>query len=208
MKRQVIVRVTAIAVATVFVAGTSVMDGQLNFGWLRLFSVAVLLATLALTLLDLWIWRFPLIQRVPGIPRCIRGTWKGTLTSLWIDPATGDSPKPKPVYLVVRQTATLVSVKLLTDESRSASSLAEVAEADGTGVLRYLYLNQPDIRLSHRSRIHHGSVVLVISGNPAKRLKGHYWTDRDSKGELEFFHKDNRLVDDFSDAAALFDETE
>ena len=98
------------------------------------------------------------------------------------------------------------SVKLLTDESRSSSSLAAVSAADGSSALDYLYLNRPDSRVEHRSRMHHGSTVLDISGNPAKRLKGRYWTDRDSKGELDFAERSKNLADDFEDAAALFED--
>jgi hypothetical protein len=123
-----------------------------------------------------------------------------------VNPATGTSPSPKTVYLVIQQTATLVSVKLLTDESRSASSLANVSAVDGASVLSYLYLNRPDMRFEHRSRMHHGSTVLDISGCPARRLKGRYWTDRDSKGELEFVDRSKIFADDFAEAASYFEE--
>ncbi|MEW2631073.1 hypothetical protein AB0903_05290 [Streptomyces sp. NPDC048389] len=93
----------------------------------------------------------------------------------------------------------------MTDESKSASALAEVSEIDGSLVLAYMYLNKPDLRVEHRSRIHHGSAVFDVSGNPARRLKGHYWTDRDSKGELDFVERDKKnLADDFTEAAELF----
>jgi hypothetical protein len=99
-------------------------------------------------------------------------------------------------------------VKLMTDESKSTSALANVSEADGSVMLTYMYLNKPDLRVEHRSRIHHGSTVFDVSGNPARRLKGHYWTDRDSKGELDFVERDKKkLADDFAEAAELFEET-
>jgi hypothetical protein len=60
------------------------------------------------------------------------------------------------------------------------------------------------MRVEHRSRMHHGSTVLDISGRPVRRLRGRYWTDRDSKGELEFTERSNKLADDFGEAAALF----
>jgi SMODS-associating 2TM, beta-strand rich effector domain len=155
MKRTIIIRVIAAVVVAVFVAGAWLTSGQLDLGWLRFFSAAVLLATLVLGLWDVWLWRLPPIQRIPGVPRCVRGTWRGTLTSLWVNPATGESPPPKTLFLVVRQTATLVSVTLLTDESKSTSSLASVNSVDGAAVLTYLYLNRPDMRVEHRSRMHH-----------------------------------------------------
>lgn len=129
------------------------------------------------------------------------------MTSLWIDPNTGKGIEPKTAYIVVRQTASLVSVKLLTDESMSSSTLAAVSVPDGTAVLDYLYLNRPKTRVEHRSRMHHGSTVLDIVGNPAKRLDGRYWTDRDSRGELSFADRSKKIADDYLDAVELFPAT-
>lgn len=204
MKQNITIRVIAAIVLLVFVVGTWVQSGQLNFGWLKFFSAAVLVATIVLTLWDLWLWKLGPAQLVPGVPRYIHGTWQGVLTTFWVDPVTGQRPAPKTVYLVVRQTATLVSVKLLTNESRSASSLAAVTAIDGTSELTYLYLNRPDARFEDRSRMHHGSTALVLSGQPVKRMKGRYWTDRDTKGELDFTARNKKLVDDFEEAEALF----
>jgi hypothetical protein len=204
MKRTFIVRFVAGTVVLVFVIGTWVTSRKIDLGWLKYFSAAVLVATIALGLWDTWLWRLSLLQRLPGVPRCVRGTWKGTLTSFWIDPNTGRSPAPKTVYLIVRQSATLVSVTLVTDESRSTSTLGAVSTVDGGSMLTYLYLNRPDMRVEHRSRMHHGSTVLDISGSPSERLKGRYWTDRDSKGELDFTERSSKLAEDFDTATRLF----
>ncbi len=207
MKRAIIIRVIVAVVVVVFLIGTWVQDGRPDLTALKLFSAAVLASTLIHNLWDFWLWQLPLIQKIPGVRRSIRGTWKGTLTSLWVNPATGKTPPPKTVFVVVRQTASLVTVKLLTDESKSRSALATVSEVDGSFLLTYLYLNKPDMRVEHHSRMHHGSTVLDVSGNPARRLKGRYWTDRDSKGELDFGERiPKRLADDFAEAAKLFEE--
>jgi hypothetical protein len=204
VKRTITIRVIVAVVVIVFVIGTWVQDGQPDLAALKFFSAAVLVSTAVFNLWDFWLWRLPLVQRIPGVPRSIRGTWKGTLTSFWVDPATGNSPQPKTVYLVVQQTGSLVIVKLLTDESKSTSALANVSEIDGSFLLTYLYLNKPDMRVEHRSRIHHGSAVFDISGCPSRRLKGRYWTDRDSKGELEFGERNKKLADDYAEAAGYF----
>lgn len=204
MKRAVTTRVIVAIVLVVFVVGTWVQDGELNLGWLKFFSAAVLVVSLVLMLWDVWLWRLSLIQMIPGVPRHVGGTWKGTLTTFWEDPRTGKRPDPKSAYLVIRQTASSTSVKLLTNESRSASTLAAVSALDGTVELTYLYLNRPDARYEDRSRMHHGSVALVVSGEPPRRLKGRYWTDRDTKGEMDFTERQKRVVDDFEEAESLF----
>jgi hypothetical protein len=202
--RRLLVQVVTVVVVLVFAVGIWSTGDRLKLGWLRFFSAAVLVATAVLGVWDRWLWGLPIIQRIPRVPRDIRGTWKGILTSLWTDPATKKRPEPKTVFLVVRQTASQLTVVLLTDESSSRSSLASLSD-DGAGVsLAYMYLNRPDSRVEHRSRMHNGSVFLEITGHPATRVRGRYWTDRDSRGELDFDQRRSRIVDDFRDAATLF----
>lgn len=206
MKWNVLTRVIVGVAVLVFFVGTWVTGGRPDFGWIKYFSAAVLLATVVLALWDVWLWRTRLAQLIPGVPRSLHGTWQGTLTSFWVDPKTGKSPEPKTVFLVVRQKITRTTVVLLTNESTSKSSLADLVEVDGTCELHYLYVNRPDSRVEHRSRMHHGSTVLVASGSPTKRLKGRYWTDRDAKGELDFTERKPALIEDFDDGVRLFNK--
>ena len=105
---------------------------------------------------------------------------------------------------MVRQSASGVSVVLLTDESRSTSSLATVSSDGVTASLDYMYLNRPDSRVEQRSRMHHGSASLDIVGQPASRLRGRYWTNRDSRGEVDFDRRVLRMAEDYQDAERAF----
>jgi hypothetical protein len=69
-----------------------------------------------------------------------------------------------------------------------------------------MYLNKPRSSLVKRSPIHHGSTSLKITGNPPIRLRGHYWTDRDTRGELVFSTHVASIADDYDSAVAMFDE--
>ena len=204
VKQRTAVQVIAGVVVLVFAIGIWASGDQVHVAWLRFFSVAVFVATAVLIIWERFLWRLSLPQRLRFAPRHIAGTWKGTLTSFWIDPATGKPPDKKTVYLVVRQTAYSVSMILLTDESKSVSDLAVVSGSDGTCSLDYMYLNQPESRFEHRSHIHHGSTSLNITGLPPTRLKGRYWTDRDSKGELDFVERSNHTAEDYNEATRLF----
>ena len=111
----------------------------------------------------------------------------------------------KDAYLVVRQTAATVTVTMFTDESTSRSSLGKVSSLDGQAQLDYLYLNRPDPRFEYRSRIHHGSASLAVTGRHASRLRGRYWTDRNSRGELDFDQRRRKsFAEDYESASALF----
>ena len=123
--------------------------------------------------------------------------------SHWQDPNTGHSPPPKVVYLVVRQSSETVRVTLFTDESRSSSTFGVVTTGDEVS-LEYMYLNRPGNAIEHRSRRHSGSTSLDIVGRPATRLIGHYWTDRDTRGELDFVERSTRQAESFDSARSLF----
>src|SRR5437867_3071338 len=128
MNRRVLVQVVAVSVVVVFAIGIWSTGQQLQRSWLKFYSIAVLVATAVLASWDHWVWHWPLVQKLPKVPRDLRGTWKGTLTSFWNDPATGKPPSPKTVFIVVRQSASHVSVVLLTDESSSRSTLASLSD--------------------------------------------------------------------------------
>jgi hypothetical protein len=204
MRQRQIIQLVAAVVVIVFAVGIWASGDDVKAEWLRFFSAAVLVAATVLALWERVLWKWPAAQRMKSVPRNVGGTWKGTLTSYWVDPATGQPPPPKPAYLVVRQTASTVSAALLTDESRSRSSFGVVTILDGAASLDYMYLNRPDPSVEHRSRMHHGSTSLDITGRPATRLRGRYWTDRDSKGELDFTERRPNIVDDYDQARALF----
>lgn len=188
----------------VFATGILLSGDQPNPGWLRFYSAAVTAALVTLAAWDRWLWRLGPMQRIPSVPPNLNGTWKGTLTSFWTDPDTGSPPPPKDAYLVIRQTASAVSVTMLTDEMRSRSSSSTISGEYGDRSLDYMYLSKPDSRLEHRSRIHHGSTSLDLTGRPVSRLRGRYWTNRDSRGELDFKDRVSSTADDFDSAAGLF----
>lgn len=204
MKGKTRVQVVAALVVLVFAIGIWRSGGGAKFQWLRFYTVAVLVATAALGFWDRFLWHVLPLQKFKVVPRDVRGTWRGTLTSQWEDPTTGQSPAPKPVYLVIRQTFATVHVTMLTDESRSHSSLGRVSAGEDLPSLEYMYLNRPDNALEHRSRRHGGSTSLDVIGNPANRMTGHYWTDRDSRGDVEFDGRVRKYADDYASAESLF----
>lgn len=200
MQVQVVVALTVL----VFALGIIFDGGQVDSSWLRFYAYAVTVGVVALALWNHWVWRLPVAQRFKAVPCNLNGTWKGNLETQWKDPTTGKPPPAKPAYLVIRQTASAMSVTMLTDEMRSKSSLATISTFDGTTSLDYIYLSRPDSRVEYRSRMHPGATSLDVVGRPATRLRGRYWTDRDTRGELDFFTREKRHADDFATAEALF----
>ena len=204
MLSKTLLYATAIIISVVFVVGSWITTGTPNISLLRFFSIAVLICSVLFLLWDQWAWKLGIFQRLPGVTRDISGTWETTLESFWIDPKTKKSQAPKTVYLVIRQTSSSASVTLISNESKSQSSLARVIKEDGSWLIHYIYTNEPQVDLRARSPIHHGSGVLSIVGNPAERIAGSYWTDRDSKGKLSLNRKSTKHVEDFEGGVQLF----
>lgn len=204
MTQKALIQFVATSVVLVFAIGIVLSGDQVKSSWLGYYSYAVTAATIVLALWNRWIWRWNWVQRLPHVPRSVRGTWRGTLASAWINPDTGQPPPQKPVFLVVRQSATTISAVLLTDESSSRSTMAKLTEDEIGAALSYIYLNRPKVKVEHRSRMHNGSAFLEVSGRPANRLYGRYWTDRDTRGEFNFDQRCTAIADDFEEAARLF----
>ena len=184
------------------------LQGLISQEWnirLPLFSGAAWTAVLlAHTIWDRYGWRHPFAQKWTPAPRDIRGTWKGRLASDWVDPATDLRIPEKDAYLAIDQTFSQASVLLLTNESRSLSSLAAVDNEGGEHRLNYLFMNEPSIDLQHRSPIHRGATSLIVSGNPPVRMEGSYWTARNTKGRLTFTSRVATLAGSYEEAQRLF----
>ena len=171
--------------------------------WLRAYSIAVLVGIVLWGVWDRWIWRVSFFQQMQFISPDVSGTWKGELRSHWTDSDTRARPPKKDAYLVVKQTFSSVSVALLTDESQSQSH-SVLAKATKVNGLNYLYLNEPEMAAQEGSHMHRGAAMFRLSDTPVAMLRGRYWTDRETRGELIFNERHSKLADDYEMAAALF----
>jgi len=152
---------------------------------------------------DQWLWRLPLVRAWFGSPPNLRGTWKATLRSNWVDPS-GQRIAPIEAYAVIRQTYSSLFMRLLTKESSSESLAAAFDHAsDGGWSLVTVYRNTPGPFVVHRSRPHFGGVILSGRGRRPTTLQGQYWTDRDTRGELHMTSRNRRLLNDFASASGV-----
>ncbi len=208
MSRRLLAYTAVVAVVAVFGAGIWATGDEVDPEWLRFIGPA---AIVVLGLLMLWEkvgWRWTWAQQWNLGPPDVRGTWQGRLESLWRDPATKAPPGGKEVYLVVRQTDSSLSVVLHTVEGRSESTLARASRSASGNDLAYIYVNTPSPEHEDHSRAHRGATWLRIIDQPAAKLDGRYWTDRDSRGMLTFERRSAHPADDFDGARALFDRRE
>lgn len=146
-----------------------------------------------------WIWRWDFLQgwliKIPDL----QGTWRGELKSDWINPETGKGIDPIPVVLVIRQTFSTIKCTLMTKESTSYSTTADInVVPNGEDLyLTYNYTNRPKATIRDRSAIHDGASILKIIQKPNRCLEGEYWTSRKTRGDMTLSFENKSLAEKF-----------
>ena len=156
--------------------------------------------TLLLTLFANHIWRLPIFRDWLVLIPDLNGTWEGEFRSEWIDPGTNQKIPPKKAYIVIRQTLFETNCTQMTAESKSYSRAATILPTPDNNLrtLEFTYANTPKVSVQHRSQAHEGACCLEIRDNPGRKLVGKYWTERGTKGELEFTFKSKTRIQSFS----------
>ena len=143
-------------------------------------------------------WKWPIFKGwlVP-FPN-LDGTWEGTIQTTWAD-ADGNVPRPIPVILTIRHTFGRVSCVMRTAEMSSWSYLADfwLDTDEQIRKLGYSYTSSPRVTVQARSNAHDGTMVFEIIGDPTSKLKGIYWTTRQTTGEVTLTKRCNERLDDF-----------
>jgi hypothetical protein len=131
----------------------------------------------------------------------LNGTWQGVLQSTWIDEKTQQRVGPIPVIITIKQTFVHLSCVVRTAESSSHSFMADFWLDAGNQVrkLSYSYQNQPRPSVVDRSPPHCGTALFEIVGTPVTKLKGTYWTERKTTGEMELTFRQPELLEEFPD---------
>lgn len=181
-----------------------IIDGvAVSISWLRYLSIVTGILLLLLAAFDIWLWRLPFLQGWFVERPDISGTWRATIRSTW--PSTDKMIEPVEGYMAIRQTFSLLSLRLMTDESASELLAAEIIHSpDNTFRVAGVYRNEPKLLVRHRSPIHHGALLLQIVGAPATAFNGYYWTDRKTAGELKLTDRRKKIFYDFETAKQMF----
>jgi len=114
-------------IAALILSGTA-----LPAGFYRPVGVVIAAVLLVVGAFETLVWRLRILHPWFVATPVLRGTWRGELSTMWIDPVTGQPPAPALVFLVVRQTLSRLSVRLLTQETASTTLAADICpEPDG-----------------------------------------------------------------------------
>lgn len=154
-----------------------------------------------LMVFEKWIWHWPIFRGWLVRRPLIKGTWRAELRSSWVNPQTNEGIPPIIAFMVIRQTYSTLSLRLMTNESRSETISAAVEIcSDGTFEINCAYRNKPKTEYRHRSEVHYGAMLLSADAALPERLEGEYWTDRKTTGGVTLTDRSDTLFSTFEEA--------
>ena len=157
-----------------------------------------------------WGWKLKIFRGCLVPFPNLNGTWTGLIFSDWKNPETGEKPAPIPVMLTVNQSFFHISCMMRTSEMES-SSYAEGFLIDSDRQLKkiaYSYTSKPRLSLSERSIPHDGTAVFQIIEKPKQKLKGRYWTERLTKGEIVLEYHSKEILEELPESLGEHPVTE
>lgn len=177
-----VISLGAVAVAIGTNALTESMGWTADWFWSAP-SVAAAFGLLYL-LVDQWVWRWKLVQKLGVVVPDVGGTYTGRLLAPpWRE---GADPTNRVISLRVKQTWTRISVQFEIEpvSSVSRSLTAELVRVGDDSQLTYTYVNevQPGVA-DDDMRDHDGTAKLVIHRDGSAR--GRYYNYRGRQGTLE-----------------------
>jgi len=148
--------------------------------------VVFMIVSAAIFVFDRWLWKIRILHPWFVPTPNLNGTFMGTLQSSWVDPTSDLRKSLIDTFIVVRQTAFTIHIRLYTAESESVSlSSLFVKSDDSRQDLMFMYRNEPKQSKRSKSPIHYGGGILKISQDHSQ-LVGNYWTDRKTVGDMNF----------------------
>jgi len=191
--------------------GLLAIDGvAVELRWLGGLTSVIPILLVLLAVFDKWLWKWSWLRGWFTDRPLLCGTWQVTLQTEWVDPKTGTTPAPILCYMAVRQSFSALSMRLMTSESPS-TLIAHGILRSGDGLYRVagVYVNEPPVERrggssDRRSEVHHGAFLLDVHGTPPESLKGHYWTDRLTRGSMHLRGVRRRAYSTFEEAHAAF----
>lgn len=198
VKSSIYLLVIISAIAWFALAWLSNLDLSVAASFFSLIPKVVTCDLVLIMLFTKWGWKWKVFRGwlVP-FPN-LNGTWTGNIYSDWVNPETGDGVDPIPVMLTINQSFFHINCKMTTGEMESFS-ISEGFNIDPDRQIKqlaYIYTSKPRITLNKRSVQHDGSIVFDIIEHPAMKLKGRYWTERKTLGEVILSQYCSKLLED------------
>lgn len=119
-----------------------------------------------------WGWRLNPFEKLPKLKKKYTGTLKYNYKN---------KPGEKPIELKIKQTLFSIKVISRTDINKSSTIIGNIVMENDEYVLYYSYRTSPDLMIKNNP-IQHGTCRIIL--DEIKELKGCYWTDRNTTGDM------------------------
>jgi len=175
------------------------------------FSTVVAVLVAVALIMEHWAWRLGVLQGWLFSRPDLRGTWKVTIQSEWIDSKTNERVPPIVAYAGIVQTQRKLHIHLMTPESEScllANSVNHTTCGERFEIAA-VYSNTPNVALRGvRSERHVGAAIIATHGASKYKpdsMTAEYWTDRRTVGRMTFENRVPTVYSRYEDAAKSFD---
>jgi hypothetical protein len=172
----------------------------------RPFVTAISIAGAFLWLFEHFLWRLPFLRgSLTDVPN-LRGVWRVTIQSTWVNPDTGKPIEAKQGFAQIDQTASTFCMRMFTDESHSKTVAHSFVLDQSVFKLAIVYENQPHISLREtRSAYHQGSAAFSVRGHSPENFVGEYWTERKSIGTVRLHERIRGEINSFEEGSRLYE---
>lgn len=169
------------------------------YDFFKVLPHVVTLDLIIATIFFKWVWKWSIFKNWLVPFPDLNGTWEGYIKTTWINPETSETPPEIPAILTIKQTFLNISCVLRTAEmtSNGYSSGFKLDSENQSKQLSYSYTSRPSTMVTDRSPIHDGTILFDIVGDPAKKLKGQYWTTRKTTGEVIMTFREKARLDEY-----------
>lgn len=179
------------------VATASKLNMQNLFDFMRPIPMVVTADLLLVGVFMNWLWRWKHLQGWLVPFPDLNGTWQGHIESAWKG-AEGKTPGPIATVLTIKQSFGRMSCVMRTSEMESHSYIEGFCIDKDAQVRRlcYSYTSKTKAVLQDRSTPHDGTMLFNIIGDPARKLEGEYWTQRQTIGTVTLTCRTTELLDE------------
>lgn len=177
----------AFSIATFFIAAvifiTRVFFGGPPFTALwQAATSSISITAIAFGILARRKWQSPRLAKWLGRP-VVHGLWRGHLYTNYIGP-DGQSKPSIEIAFVIKQTYLSLSIESFTRGQEGESKVEALLQNNKTDTTKVCYIFELRRQYKGENKLTMGAGELKLL-NMGTRLKGHYWTNSPSQGDLE-----------------------
>ena len=170
------------------------------------FFTAVTVTGIFLVIYDRYLWHFYAVRQWVAQRPDLQGVWKVTIRPVKLDEHSEQAPDAIIGYAQFDQTASSLSMRLYTEDSRSTTIAYAIRKIEQNQFrLVIVYQNRPKVKERAREgTIHDGTAIYEFGGYSPERLAGEYWTEKPTRGEIELSDRRTDKIDSYEAGSRVY----